>query len=425
MLLDVLHLNGDRTASHLSRVLTASSRSKDVTLAEIAKSISEWVRRRIRKANITREGDKVWKRGDLSRSTLTQVSQSRVQSLKIRLVETKKAGENWKGLSILDGVCEWEVWNTWWDADALLCVDGVGFADLRVESVQDLRVESGIKGNARHGIAGGCGEGRGWHAQGVAGNDVSLGEAWVGGEEHRWGHAESGCDVVGGVALLGLVRHSSDSHTLVGKEVEVGAAKVDVDVVYLSIVRGAIAVGTAINLDDVAVAGCALTNVVVLAVTWIVVVDVTTTEGKLDRSWNAAVDLAGLVGTSGSSDKSLLLEVVEGTVVKVEEIIGFRGGSLGGVEVAWCGLKGLTDSVNGSESAQGVWRGVLGSTTSQLVVDGDVSSSSLSSTVVVGILVVLSRISIIVGGEGTTLASTCSGALRSRARVASAVRVRR
>ena len=132
MLLDVLHLSGDRTASHLSRVHTASNRSKDVTLIEVAKSISEWVRRRIGKFNITRGGDKVWNRGNVSRSTHAQVIQSRVQIVKARLFETKKIGDNWKGLSILDSECEWEVWNTWRDADALLRVDGVGGANLRV-----------------------------------------------------------------------------------------------------------------------------------------------------------------------------------------------------------------------------------------------------------------------------------------------------
>lgn len=430
VLVDDLHLNGDRTASHLSWVPTA--RSRESTLVEIAKPISERVGRRIREVNITSRGDKVWKSGDLARSTLTQVSQSRVQSLEIRLVETKKAGENWKRLSVLDGVCEWQVWNAWWDTQALLGVDGVGAADLRVESVQDLHVDSSIQGNARHGVTGGCGEGQGWHAQGVASNDiVSVGDAWVGGEEHRWGHAKSGCQVIDGVALLNLVRHASHRHALVGEEVDVGAAKVDVNVVHLSIVQGAIAVGTAINLDDVAVAGSALTNVVVLSVAWIVVIDVTTTEGELNRSWNAAVDLAGLVRTSGTSDKSSLLEIVEGTVVEVKEVIGLWRGSFGGVEVAWCGLKGLPDSVDGSESAQGVWRGVSGSTTSQLVVDGDVASSSLSialSTTVVGvrvrigIRVVLSGISTIVrsdssnirgeitviGGEGSSLSNLVS-----------------
>lgn len=300
-MVDGLHLNGDRTASHLSWVLTA--RSRETTLVEIAKSISERVGRRIREANITSRGDKVWKSGDLTGSTFAQVSQSWVQILEIRLVETKKAGDDRKGLSVLDGVCEWQVWNVWWDTNALLGVDGVGVLDLRVESAQDLPVNSSIQANARHGVTGGCGEGQGWHAQGVASNDVvSVGDGWVGCEEHRRGHAESGREVVYGVALLDLVRHSSHSHAIVGEEVDIGAAEVDVDVVHLSIVQGAIAVGTAINLHEVAVAGCALTNVVVLSVAWIVVVDVTTTEGELNRSWNAAVDLTGLVGTSGTRD---------------------------------------------------------------------------------------------------------------------------
>ena len=51
------------------------------------------------------------------------------------------------------------------------------------------------------------------------------------------------------------MRYSSRSHTIVGEEVNGGAGKVDVDPVNLSIVRGAIAVCTAINLEDVAVAG--------------------------------------------------------------------------------------------------------------------------------------------------------------------------
>ena len=94
---DDLYLNGDRTVSHLSWVPTA--RSRETTLVEIAKPISERIGRRIGEVNITSRGDKVWKSGDLARSTLAQVSQSRVQSLEIRLVETKKAGENWKRLS--------------------------------------------------------------------------------------------------------------------------------------------------------------------------------------------------------------------------------------------------------------------------------------------------------------------------------------
>lgn len=122
-------------------------------------------------------------------------------------------------------------------------------------------------------------------------------------------------------------------------EGEVGPTTVDVDEANTAIHHASIAVVEPVHLDDVAVYSVTHPNIVIVAIAWVVVVDTAITERKLDRDRNQVVDVLCLASAKRSGNETSAVEIEEGAIVEVEEVVK-RWKSIGiGVEVGWSGLK--------------------------------------------------------------------------------------